>query len=98
MLLREVESAVDEAQVGESLRKVAEQTVSFRVVLLGDQTDVVREPEQTFEQRVRLVVPAEELETVDEPERARQEDALPRRQAVDAVLVCEIPEHEPVAH
>ena len=45
---------------------------------------------------MRLVVAAEQLVAVDEPERARQEDALARRQPVDA-RTRPVPEHEPVA-
>src|SRR5919201_6685914 len=87
MLVSQVERAVHEREVRESLRKVPEQPLLIRVVLLRDQTEVVRQREKAFEQRVRLVVPPEQLETVDEPERAREENALARGQAVDAVLV-----------
>ena len=53
------------------------------------------EPEQPLEQRVRVVVAAEQLETVDEPERAREEHAFAGRQSVDAV-VSAVAEYETV--
>ena len=73
-----VERRGDEREVRERLREVAEQALRLRVVLLAKQADVVREAEQPLEQLVRLVVPAEQLVAVDEPERARQEHALAR--------------------
>ena len=47
-----------------------------RVVLLGEQAEIVAEVEQALEQLARLVVPALEPEDADEPERAGEEDAL----------------------
>ena len=65
----------------ERLREVAEQPLRLGVVLLGEQADVVREADEPVEERVRLVVPAEQLVAVDEPERAREKDALAGRAA-----------------
>ena len=58
--------------------------------------DIVRERDETLEERMRLFVSAEQLVAVDEPERTRQEDAFSGRQAVDVVLVRAVTEHEPV--
>ena len=51
----EVVRAVHQRHVGERLREVAEHALRRRVVLLGEQPDVVGEPEQALEQRARLV-------------------------------------------
>ena len=73
---QDVEGGVHEREVRERLRKVPEHAPRNRVVLLGDEANVVRERDETLEQRMRFVVALEELQTVDEPERAREEDAF----------------------
>ena len=70
----------------ERLREVPQLPLRLRVVLLGEQSHVVGEPGEPLEQLMGLVLPAHEREVVDEPERARQERALARRQPVDAAL------------
>ena len=70
----------------ERLREVPEQAPGRGVVLLRQQPEVVREPDEPLEQGARLVVAPEQLVAVGEPERARQEHAFARRQPVDAVL------------
>src|SRR4029077_7695747 len=67
-----VERGVDEREVRERLREIAEQPLRSGVVLLREETDVVREANEPPEELVRLVVAAEQLVAVDEPERARQ--------------------------
>ena len=47
---------VDEREVRERLREVAELPARSRVVLLGEQADVVAEVEQPLEELARLVV------------------------------------------
>src|SRR5947207_15018926 len=81
----DVERRVDEAEVGERRREVPEHALRLRVVLLGEEPDVVRKSRDAREQGEGVLSPAEQLEAVDEPERAWQEDALAGRQAVDAV-------------
>src|SRR6266545_2670658 len=88
MLARQVERGVDELEVRERLREVSEQSLRRRVVLLRDEPELGPHREQPLEQRVRLVVLAEQLEAVDEPERARQEDPLAGGQPVDALLAA----------
>src|SRR3954469_3700266 len=92
-----VERRRDERKVRERLREVPEQALLLRVVLLGEEADVVREIDQLLEQRVRFVMPAQQLVAVDEPERAREEDALSRREPVDAIVACAVSEDEAVA-
>src|SRR5712691_2602591 len=80
--LAEDDRGVDEREVRECLRKVSELAVRDRVVLLGEQADVVAQVEQSLEQLARLLDVALQREHVREPERARQEHALARRQPV----------------
>ena len=69
---------VDEADVRERLREVADEPAELRVVLLGEQAELVPEREQALEHLPRLVELAEEDEVVDEPEGAEEERALAR--------------------
>src|SRR5438552_15315723 len=68
----------------ERLREVAEEPARFRVVLLREQSDVVAEAEQAFQQRKRVLAFAGEHERLDHPEAARQEDAFRLAAAVDS--------------
>ena len=90
--------AGDERQVRERLREVAEHPARDRVVLLGDQAEVVAQAEEPREERARLVGAADQREVRGVPERARQEDALARRQPVDldVLLVGLVARDQPV--
>ena len=68
--------------MAERLREVADLPPPRDVVLLGEQAEVVGQPEQPLEQRARLVDAAVERERADQPERAGQELALVARQSV----------------
>ena len=48
---RQVVRGVDQRDVRERLREVADQPLASRVVLLGEQADVVAQREQPFEER-----------------------------------------------
>src|SRR5689334_18947579 len=93
---QDVQRRVREREVRERLREVPELPLRLRVVLLGQQADVVRKADQAVEERMRLVVPADELVAIDEPERAGQKDALAGRQPVDSALMCPVTEDEAV--
>src|SRR5205085_9626046 len=80
--LGEVERRVHERDAREGLRIVAELPPLEGVELLGEQAELVPEREQALEERARLVEPPLERVVVREPERARKEDPLARRQAV----------------
>ena len=82
---RQVVGRVDEPDVRERLREVAEQPFRGRVVFLRDQAEVVAEREQPLEEPARLVAPPLHQERVDEPERAREEHAFAARETVDVV-------------
>ena len=83
---------VDERHVGERLREIADQPPRHRVVLLGQQAEVVAEVEQPLEELAGIVVAPEHAQAVGQPERAGEERALPAAQAVDLTGV-----HGPVA-
>src|SRR5581483_1589411 len=72
----------------ERLGKIPQEPLRSRVVFLGEETEVVREPGETVEELDGLLVPAEQLVAVREPERARQEDTFAGRQPVDAALAA----------
>ena len=69
--------------MGERLREVADEPAALGVVLLRDEAEVVTEPEQPLVQLDRLVVATLLVEDGGEPERAREEHAFARREAVD---------------
>src|SRR4051812_40663655 len=48
LLAREQQRAVDEPDVAEGLREVADETARARVVLLGEQADVIDQAEQAL--------------------------------------------------
>ena len=56
---REVERAVDEREMCECLREVPEQALRARVVLLGYESEIIRQSGETLEQLDCFVVAAE---------------------------------------
>src|SRR4051794_3806326 len=79
-------SGVDERQVRQPLREVAEERARLRVDLLGVEPDVVPQRDQRVHRLARLVEAAEPRERLHEPERAGDERAFaaaPARVAVE---------------
>src|SRR5690349_13208059 len=72
----EVTGGVDEADEAEGLWCVAQLPPAPGVVLLAEETDIVAQLEQSFEQGDGLVPAADALQGVHEPEAARDERAL----------------------
>src|SRR3712207_708969 len=66
----EVAGGVDQPDVGERLREVAELPPGERVVLLGQQADVVADRQQVLERPPGVLVPAEQGVVVGQPEGA----------------------------
>ena len=64
--------------MGERLREVPDLSLERRMILLGEEADVVADGEQPLEQRARLVVPALQQIVVGEPEGAGEECAFAR--------------------
>ena len=79
--------AEDRADMREGLREVAQLTAVFRIDLLGEQAEIVRERDHVLEHFSRGVDVAPADQVVDSPERADAEGALARRQAVDVLLI-----------
>jgi hypothetical protein len=72
----ELDGGVEEAEVAEGLREVAEHLVRGRVVLFAEETEVVAGGEALLEHRAGAVELADGDEVVGEPEFAQQERAL----------------------
>src|SRR5690349_11003464 len=68
---RKIVGAVDERDVREGLRKIAQLAFETRVVFLGQQANVVAQSKQPLEETMRVFVTAHRFQTVDQPERAR---------------------------
>src|SRR5690349_3746031 len=80
-LVVEVHGGVDEREVAERLREVAE-LLPREPDLLGVEAEVVRVGEHLLEHELRLVEEPRPRERVDVPERAQRERALGPAQAV----------------
>ena len=92
------DGGADQRQVGERLREVADHPLARRVVLLGEQADVVGQRRRSrSHQRVRVVEPPGRGVGRDQPERAGQERVLVAGQPVDAGLGA-VAQQQPVAH
>src|SRR5271170_4539477 len=89
----EVVGRIDQRNVGEGLRKISELTSKNRIVLLGQQANVIAQPEQTLEEIPRLLMAAGQRIIVREPERTRHERSLTRRQSIDPAL-SRVSEHQ----
>jgi hypothetical protein len=50
LLSRQIEGAVDEGDVGERLREIADEPARLRIVLLAEQADIVAQSNQAIEQ------------------------------------------------
>src|SRR6266545_3872757 len=75
-LAAEDPGGVDQGEMGECLREVADLPAAGDVVLLGVQAEVVAQGPQPLEQLPRLGLAAVERERLDQPERAGKELAL----------------------
>ena len=73
--------------MGERLGEVAHQASGHRVVLLGQETEVVAQSQQPVEELAGVVVAAQQREAVGQPERAGQKGPLPAGQPVDVAGV-----------
>src|SRR4051812_12715947 len=73
---RQAQGRVDQGDVAEGLREVADLALQARVPLLGEEAQVVAERQELLEELAGLVDPADHREVVRHPERAGQERAL----------------------
>src|SRR5687768_11341858 len=79
---RERERGVDEPDVRERLREVAQHATGDGIVLLRQQPNIVAEREQPLEQLARLGFSPHERVVVGQPEAAGQKRPFTRRQAI----------------
>src|SRR5262244_3643218 len=86
---------VHQRKVTERLRKVAELAVLFRVVLLGEQSEIVGRRGHFVEQPSSILFPAHHLIDRDEPERAGEEYPFVAGKAVDVRFGLE-PKEQPI--
>src|SRR5690349_12987854 len=74
--LRQSEGGIHQRKVAECLREVTKLSLVFRVVLLGEQANVVAGRGGSVKQPARILSPAHHLIDRSEPERAGQKDAF----------------------
>src|SRR4051812_36853519 len=82
--------------MGKGLGKIAEQSARARLVLLGEEVEVVAQGDQTLEKRLGFAQATGVNVGIDEPEAAREERTLLAGQAVVGVFRA-IAQHEAVA-
>src|SRR5207248_7027097 len=80
---REIARGVDQRHVGEGLRKIPEEPSMRRIVLLGEQPDVVAERDEPLEDLARLRAAPLQRQVVGEPERAGEECAFAGWQTIE---------------
>src|SRR5690349_19579271 len=73
---------IDQRNVRECLREISDQALFRRVVFLRKQPEIVAQFQQSLEQPLGLLLSAEQIIGVREPEAAGEEDTLTGRQAV----------------
>ena len=78
----EIECGVHERDVRECLGEVAQLALRARIVLLGQETDVVSQVEEVLEETARVGETAEEDQVVRKPEAAGEERAFAWRKTV----------------
>lgn len=66
----------EQGQVGERLREVSHLALQSRIVLFGEQSDVIGERDDVFEQSQRVVMAPLERVVSREPKAAREKRAL----------------------
>src|SRR6267142_1408864 len=93
---RKIARGVDQADVREGLREVADEPSRVRIVLLGQEADVVADVEEALEERAGLGPPPLQGQIVGEPERARQKRPFARREPVQ-VRRRLVARHQPIA-
>src|SRR5580704_1639604 len=93
----ETEGRVDQGHMREGLREVADHPSGERVVFLRKETELIAQREQALEQFDRILLAADHVEAVDEPERTGQERPLPAREPIDrSVVIGAVAQHEAV--
>jgi len=92
---RKIAGGVDDGNVRQRLRKIADKMSSTAIVFFRQQSDVVAQREQSLEQRDGVRPSAGKRKRIGEPKRAGQKGTLLRRQTVDAIR-RQVAHHQPV--
>jgi hypothetical protein len=71
-----VDRRVDQTDMAERRRKIAEHAAGARVVFLGEQTEIILQREQALEKHVRIIETLLQDVIVRQPETAGEESAL----------------------
>ena len=79
----QIVGGVHEGNVREGLRVVADETVRLRIVLFGEQADVIAQCEQCCKQAAGVASASQQREVVGQPEVAQQERRFAGGQAVN---------------
>src|SRR5438105_2699941 len=75
----QVLSAIDQKNMGEGLREIAQLPMVPEIVFLRQQTDIIAQSEHLFENRPGFGMPAHQHQIIDQPEGARQKSSFARR-------------------
>src|SRR5512133_3546933 len=86
----DMQRRVDQADMAEGLRQIAQQLSALRVHFLADQAQGAYVPEQTYEMVLSLVPSARQRQGHDKPEGAEDEASFLSRKTVRPV----VPRHQ----
>src|SRR6478672_9291161 len=82
--------------MGKRLREISQLTFCLRVVLFGEETDIVAQSEKPLEKRACLRLASCQVEAISQPERTWQKNSVASGQAIDALFLRPITHDKPV--
>src|SRR2546423_6894816 len=83
---RQVMRRIDQRDMREGLREIADLPAGSRVVFLRQQSEIVPQVEKPFEHRPRVGIPALQDVVVGQPKTASEERSFIPRQSVNSTL------------
>src|SRR5262245_28959985 len=80
-------STTYQCDVRESLRKISQLTLCARIILFGEQSEIIANIEQSLEQLACFFFPAEQVPAIDKPKGAGKKYSFAARQSIHALLL-----------
>lgn len=97
MIMRNVACRVDQRQMAQSLRKVAEHSFISWIVGFGQKADIIAETQEPLKQQARIFLASNQGEAVGQPETTREKSGLTRWERID-IWFCAIAQYKAVGH
>ena len=87
---------INKADVAESLGEISKLTPIFGIVFLREKADIIAQIEQALEKEPGILLPADQMQAIRQPEGTWQKGAFVPRQAIDLAFVRPITQNESV--